>query len=117
MELMEFISTVFVEIFEDIVEARTATQKHGGLIGAVNKKYEYQSDQLKSDDVGVTVSTVDFEVVLAEAQSQMENKRRGIGVFLSKVGVGAENEKGGNSASQTSIKFSIPLVLPPASPK
>jgi hypothetical protein len=56
------------------------------------------------------VQVVDFEVGLTI--SNEENSKKGLGVMLGGLGMGANSSSTGNTSTATSIKFNVPVVLP-----
>lgn len=92
-------------------ELRLECLKQGGLINPmlevprsnVHKEFEIESKYYPATEVK-------FKVGLTETDET--GTKKGIGVFLSAISVGAEEKKENNIQSITSIEFSVNVVFP-----
>lgn len=107
MELSDFISSTITQIVDGVVDAQEKTKNTGCMINP---------DNIKVSDRGVYshnngyVGLIDFEVGLTEGDKS--EGKAGIGVFLGSIGIGANTKMDTNTVSMTSVRFSIPIVLP-----
>ena len=106
MNLQEFIKTALVEIVAGVTEAREEISEHGATVGS-DPVY---GETLLTDSQGRRVSSVDFDIALAEGSGTETSG--GIGVFLGAVGIGTQAASHGEASSHSRIKFSVPIVLP-----
>ncbi|WP_449369842.1 hypothetical protein [Thiomonas sp.] len=110
MNLQEFIKTALAEIVAGVAEARTEGNKHGATIGS-NRVYGHLKEAgIITDNNGRPVTTVEFDIALAEANAT--DTKGGIGVFLGSVGLGSQGASHGESSSNSRIKFSVPIIFP-----
>lgn len=113
MELKEFVSQTLIEITEGIKDAQSKCMELGGQ---VNPKIEGNINIDKSklyyegEDYYKPIYEVNFKVGLVESTSK--GSKVGIGVFLPKLSLGTEKERGNESQSITSIEFSVPILFP-----
>lgn len=111
MELKEFVKETLLQLTQGVKEAQAECIKHGGLINPMLEvPIGYKKSKVDIDDKYYPITNVEFKVGLSE-NSGTENKK-GIGVFLSSISLGAEQTKDRSSQSITSIEFSVPVVLP-----
>lgn len=110
MELKQFIKDVLSDITMAVIESRKELEDVGGLIAPPVNSPGRDKISVKLHDGFVTTNEVEFEVLLTE--SQREGKQKGIGVAFSAINGGVKNEKGGENASHTKIKFTIPISFP-----
>jgi hypothetical protein len=112
MELQEFIKTAITEIVAGVAEASELTKEHGGRAGSM-KLYGYVKDnKVMTDENERPVTTVEFDIALAEGSST--DTKGGIGVYLGAVGLGSQGASHGETTSHSRIKFTVPVVLPDA---
>lgn len=110
MNLRDFIREALVEIVAGVDAARSEVAKHGSLAGSDQIHGHTQEAGILNDAQGRTVSMVEFDIALANADSK--DTKGGIGVFLGSVGLGSQGASHGETSSHSRIKFSVPLVLP-----
>jgi hypothetical protein len=110
MELKEFVKETLLQLTEGVKEAQEKCRKHGGLVNpmlgvprSIVRKTEIQDKYYPITDVG-------FKVGLTE-NTGAENKK-GLGVFLPNISLGAEQKKDTHYQSITSIEFNVPILLP-----
>lgn len=112
MNLQEFIKTALTEIVAGVADASQAAQEHGGSVGSM-KLYGYLKDnKILTDEVGQPITTVEFDIALAEANSK--DTKGGIGVYLGAVGLGSQGASHGEASTHSRIKFAVPVILPNA---
>jgi hypothetical protein len=110
MELKEFIEETLVQIVEGVKSAQVKTKDSGVVIVPSGIRRTVTDVYKKEGSTELAVYHIDFEVVLT-ATKGVENKS-GIGVFFANIGVGVNEKADTNNVSATSIKFSIPIILP-----
>lgn len=110
MELKRFIKDVLSDITMAVIESRKELGEVGGLIAPPVNRPGGGKISVQLYDGFITTNDVEFEVLLTE--SQREGKQNGIGVAFSAINGGVKNEKGGENASHTKIKFTIPISFP-----
>jgi hypothetical protein len=109
MELKEFVKETLLQLTEGVKEAQEACKQHGGLVNPMlavprsNRKIEIK-------DKYYPVTDVEFKVGLTENTGTEDKK--GIGVFLSNISLGAEYKKDAGLQTITNIGFNIPILLP-----
>ena len=112
MNLQEFIKTALTEIVAGVADASNAAQEHGGSVGSM-KLYGYLKDnKILTNETGQPITTVEFDIALAEANSK--DTKGGIGVYLGAVGLGSQGASHGEASTHSRIKFSVPVILPNA---
>jgi len=110
MELQEFITSALTQIVAGVAEASKITKKHGGKAGSM-KLYGYVKDnKIMTDEDERPVTTVEFDIALAEGNSK--DPKGGIGVYLGAVGLGSKGASHGESSTHSRIKFTVPVILP-----
>lgn len=109
MELKEFVKETLLQIIQGVGDAQDEAEEYGAAInpGKITGNGIAQSGY---NNKPCTVQNVDFEVVLSSATN--ESSKKGIGVMLESIGVGANKNTDGNNSTVTNIKFSIPIILP-----
>jgi hypothetical protein len=112
MELQDFIKTALTEIVAGVAEASKASKEHGGIVGSMTLYGYVKENKILTDEVGRLVSTVEFDIALAEGSSK--DTKGGIGVYLGAVGLGSQGGSHGETSTHSRIKFSVPVVLPDA---
>jgi len=111
MELKEFVKETLLQITQGVKEAQEECKELGGWVNPLLKaprKMEGKGFEMDNEHYPVTI--VEFKVGLTE-NIGTENKK-GIGVFLPSISLGAAQTKDNNHQSVTSIEFSVPVVLP-----
>lgn len=112
MELQEFIKTALTEIVAGVAEASKAAREHGGSVGSMMLYGYLKENKIITDESSRPVSTVEFDIALAEGISK--DTKGGIGVYLGTVGLGSQGASHGEASSHSRIKFSVTVVLPDA---
>jgi len=110
LNVQEFVKNAITEIAAGVADARDGLAKYGASAGS-DKVYGYTKDnKILTDGQGRTVTLVEFDVVLAQADSK--DTKGSIGVFLGSFGAGSQGASHGETSSHSRIKFSVPVVLP-----
>lgn len=110
MNLREFIGEALSEIIAGVADARAKAGEHGAVVGSDELYGSVREASILTDSKSRTVSLVQFDIALANADST--DTKGGIGVFLGAVGLGSQGASHGESSSHSRIKFSVPVVLP-----
>lgn len=113
MELKEFISETFIEIFEGIRKSQEYAKENGGYIAPahiVSNSGATSIGEVGKRYVRTPALMIDFEVSLTEMESS--GNRKSLGVSFSGIGAEIGKNKGGENTSSTKIKFSIPVIYP-----
>jgi hypothetical protein len=108
MELNVFIKESLCQIIDGVKGAQEYAGQKGAIINPINFQpaKEWQAGMFNKE-VRV-VSNIDFEVGL----TQSGGSSAGIGVYFGEIVVGAKGETSSKTVSATSIRFSVPVVLP-----
>jgi hypothetical protein len=110
MNLREFIGEALSEIIAGVADARGNAAEHGAQVGSDELYGHTKEAGIVTDSKSRTVSLVEFDIALANADSK--DTKGGIGVFLGTVGLGSQGASHGETSSHSRIKFSVPVVLP-----
>jgi hypothetical protein len=110
MDLEDFIRTALVDIAAGVALARDAVGEHGGVVGSMAAYGATTQAAIITDGDGRLMTTVEFDVALAETKGT--DTKGGIGVFLGSVGLGTQGASHGEATSHSRIRFSVPMVLP-----
>lgn len=110
MELKEFIKSTIRDITESVSELQnedtTGAKINPRGVSGVDKIF------INTAAGGTHVSLINIEFNVSLTEGEKTDIKSGIGVFFGGVGVGLNAKNGNDSTSYTSIKFSIPLMLP-----
>lgn len=112
MELQEFITTALTEIVAGVAKASDLAGEHGGKVGSMKLYGHVKDNKVMTDEDERPVTTVEFDIALAEASSK--DTKGGIGVYLGAVGLGSQGASHGEESTHSRIKFTVPIVLPDA---
>jgi hypothetical protein len=108
MELQEFIEATLIDIIQGIKNAQSKAANAGAII---NPRYAGDANRKTFiNKVEHSVYDVDFRIILTSYEGK-ENKK-GIGVFLSPVGIGANAKSDIHSENTTNVSFSVPVIYP-----
>lgn len=113
MELKAFVRETLVQITEGVVEAQEACEKMGAMINPMLSAPKIRNgDKVTFDIEGkhYPVTEVVFSVGLTSYDG--DQKKAGIGVFLSSVSMGGAGAKESVQQAVTSVSFSIAVVFP-----
>ena len=105
MELKEFVKETLTQIVDGIKEAQEVCGKIGAI---VNPHIDDANDSIRQEKVS-------FEVLLSGVENN-ENKK-GIGVWLSSVGVGVNQSDKQENSTHTKVSFDVYVQFPIISSK
>lgn len=108
MNLKDFVEEALIEIVEGVKAAQEKTASTGAIISPRLITRGGYSARIIDKDCSVQV--VEFEAVLGE-----ENGSEGagkLGVMLADWGIGVRARKEERTSGQTSVKFTVPVILP-----
>lgn len=108
MELKKFVEDTLVQIIEGVAAAQNKCLDSGAII---SPRFASSGHTVKVNDKDCSVQLVEFEAVLGEEEGTEVNGT--LGVVLSKIGIGINGKKDDKNTSQTTIRFSVPIILPP----
>lgn len=112
MNLQEFIKMALTEIVAGVADASKCAKEHGGSVGSMELYGYLKENHILTNEKSQPVTTVEFDIALAEANSK--DTKGGIGVYLGAVGLGSQGASHGEASTHSRIKFSVPVVLPSA---
>lgn len=116
MDLKDFVKETLLDIVDGVKEAQEERKESGAIISPRHIGGKGYTAQV--GEKSCSVQLVDFEIVLGEivnkeSQGIVQGK---LGVVLSKIGIGieakGEAKKEDRNSAQTSIRFSVPVILP-----
>lgn len=110
MDLKDFVKETLIEISQGVKEAQSVCLDYGALINPMLSPLVCNEPVYCHDDKDYPATSVTFNVALSESGNS--GSKTGIGVFLGKISVGKENEKGITMQTATNISFSVNIVLP-----
>lgn len=110
MELKEFVKETLIQITEGVKEAQEKCFESGGLINPMLAVKTSNAEVYRHHDSDYPATKITFRVGLTESDSK--DNKKGIGVFLGKMSIGAESSKSSEIQSVTSVEFSVVAVLP-----
>ncbi len=112
MNLQDFLKRALVEIVNGVADASEAAHESGASLGSF--KFYGRTDLVGriTDSRGRPVAHVEFDIVLADGTAT--DTKGGIGVYLGAVGLGSQGASHGESSTHSRVKFSVPIIFPPA---
>ena len=108
MELKDFIAQALTDIAEGVAKGAEAVAALGGVVNpslngaATNIHHSSRS------------SIINIEFTVGLSANEGDKSKGGIGVVFGIVSLGGHKETDQSSASTTSLKFHVPMVLPRA---
>lgn len=111
MELREFIRDALSQIIGGVCDAQVEIAKSdsGGIVSP-----PIQTDWEKAGYVfakgGLPVQKVDFDI--AVTVSEKTGTKGTIGIVIAAIGLGSQGESSNARASDSRIKFTVPIALP-----
>jgi hypothetical protein len=120
MDLTTFIKESLVQISRGIDEANAALEGSTAMVNPRNivpspkgdsKFYGYLSEAKETKHMRV-VQEIEFDVAV-HATEGTETKG-GIGIMVGAIGLGSQGKSQAGNASESRIRFTIPMVLPVA---
>lgn len=106
MELKEFIKSTLTEIMEGVAASQEIAENFNAV---VNPSYR---TLYKTEINGATYSVIDITFKIGLTEISVNENKKGIGVVLSPIKMGALKAGEKTDHSETTIEFSIPVVLP-----
>jgi hypothetical protein len=110
VELQEFLTNALVQIIAGIPDARDKSAPHDVIIGSGQVYGRTDIAGTITDEHGRQWSSVEFDVMLAEASGK--DTKGGIGVYLGAVGLGSHGASHSDTETRSRIKFTVPIVYP-----
>lgn len=110
MELREFVRETLVQITDGVKEAQDLCKDKGGLVNPMLQVKTCNSAKYRHNDSDYPATEVKFNVGLTE--TSVDGNKTGIGVFLGKISLGKEREKGNEMQAVTGVEFSVTVVFP-----
>lgn len=116
MDLKDFVKESLLNIVDGVKEAQEESKAKGAIISPRFVGAKGYTAQI--GEKNCSIQFVDFEIVLGEIinKEAKDSIRGSLGVVLSKIGIGVEakgdTKKEDRNSAQTSIRFSVPIILP-----
>ena len=110
MDLKNFVKETLIQITEGVKEAQEVCKESGGLVNPMLETPICNAEKYEVKGKYYPASLVSFKVGLTE--SDTTEGKAGIGVFLSKISIGAEGKKEIETQSVTSVEFNVTVVFP-----
>lgn len=108
MQLKEFVKNTLIQISEGIKEAQEDSLQLGAYVNPRHLRRVKNFIEVKGHTFGV--EEVNFEIGLTESEDKGDKK--GIGVNLGCINVGAGTNNESQIVSATNVKFSVPICFP-----
>jgi hypothetical protein len=108
MDLRDFIRTTIVGIVNGVADASKETAELGAVINPESIRYMADGKQFRYPHA--MPQEVVFDVALTATQDK--GSTEGVGVFFGTVNLGKSNNAKSQQVAVTSVRFSVPLVLP-----
>jgi hypothetical protein len=104
------VSETLLSILRGVKEAQSQARELGGEVNP------YTHGETRGPRVygGFELRTVDFDVAVVAAEATQTGGK--IGVLVSILGVGVSGESSDQKRSETRVRFSVPIALPPGMP-
>jgi len=110
MELNEFIKEIFINIIDGVKASQEYAIKNNARVAPSSTSSHTTGGNKMNITFGTSTHEVEFEIILGKTVTS--KNKVGIGVLLSGIGAGGNNEKGIENIVNSKIKFSIPFVFP-----
>lgn len=110
MELKEFVKETLLQITEGVKEAQEAVKEYGAAVNPMQYQKSADSTNAKLNNEYYPVQNIDFEVALTSSNDG--GTKKGIGVLLGNLSIGANKSEDNKTMAVTNIRFSVPIVLP-----
>ena len=111
MNLQEFIREMLVQIINGVKDAQEIIGESGAAINPIGLYRVHDQLAGRGYHSGAVTETVEFDVAVTVTEA--EGTKKGVGAFVSVVGIGAQKHTEAQSSSVSRIKFSVPALLPP----
>lgn len=119
MDLRNFIKETLVQIAQGIEDASDALDDSAAVVNPRNVVGTQGSEDAKvygywveNTDRNYRRAVQEIEFDVAVTASEGTETKGGIGVMVGSIGLGTHGKSDATSASQSRIKFSVPMVLP-----
>ncbi len=112
MNLQDFIRETLVQVVNGVKDAQSqladmeAAINPVGLAGQVS-----QLEGRRYSRTGQVSETVEFDIAVTVTEG--ESTKKGVGAFVSVVGIGAQKQTEAQSSSVSRVKFNVQVLLPP----
>ena len=111
MNLQEFIREMLVQIINGVKDAQEIIGESGAVINPIGLYRVHDQLAGRGFHSGAVTETVEFDVAVTVIEA--EGVKKGVGAFVSVVGIGAQKQTETQNSSVSRIKFSVPALLPP----
>ncbi|MCP5358584.1 MAG: hypothetical protein H7A06_10620 [Pseudomonadales bacterium] len=108
MELSKFVQTTIEQIITGVSNSQEFARSKGATVNPA--RLEYLKDGKNNFHNSPLPQNVEFDVGLTSTST--DESTEGIGVFLGSINLGKKNEVGTEHTAITSVKFTVPIVLP-----
>lgn len=120
MDLQVFVREALVQVTKGVIEADAALREVGGLVNPHGVYYGgtpgTQQSHVSWDPEGksrhLLAQVVEFDIAVYVSEEQ--TKGAGGGLRISILRAGGHVEAGTASGSESRLRFSVPLVMPPS---
>jgi hypothetical protein len=112
MNLKDFIAESLKEIIDGVIEAQKHYSANEGVINPADVFYPGDTKVPVDRKTNVAPQLINFDVAVTATEGT--ETKGGIGVFVGAIGVGSQGKSESASSSVSRIKFSVPIILPPA---
>ncbi|HGM6069581.1 TPA: hypothetical protein ACKP39_003287 [Stenotrophomonas maltophilia] len=109
MELKDFVRVTLEQIVEGAALAQESIATRGGIVNPTSM--DYFKDGARSIYRHAMPQEVVFDVGLTSIDKS--GSVEGIGVFLGSISLGKKSDAGTEQVAVTTVRFTVPLVLPP----
>ncbi|MBN2313003.1 MAG: hypothetical protein JXM79_03675 [Sedimentisphaerales bacterium] len=111
MKLQEFISETLKEYITGVKDAQEFASEQGAAVNPSSKKAgELKSYRMVDAHTGQLLRDVEFDV--AVTYSEESETKKGAGIVVAAIGMGAQTKAETTSSSISRIKFTVPVALP-----
>ena len=115
MELQEFISQTLRQIIDGVRDAQTHALQHGARVNpqvSAARVHAAKGNEIWDEQSRTVGREVQFDVAISTSEGAAS--KGGAGLFVGPLALGARGESESTDTSSSRIKFSVPVVLPPA---
>lgn len=110
MELKDFVTQTLISINQGIIEAQKETESTGFLINPKYKNVKNIMVVKEGLENYPMIKEVEFNVAINVTEGS--DSKIGIGVLTGILSGGASNANQASNSTQTTLKFSVPVVFP-----
>jgi len=101
MKLQEFVSETLKEIIAGVKEAKSFAASQGAMVNPPIDRGGRPANLIKD---------VEFDVAVISTEGT--ETKKGAGIFVAGIGVGAKGKVDMSNSTVSRIKFSVPVILP-----